>query len=90
MISGVDFGANIVKGIDVELASEAKSILEIRIDDLKDGKLIARIPVTALQNRQMKHYIQQVAKVSGQHDIFVKFSANAKGKVIVKSIRFAK
>jgi beta-xylosidase len=90
MISGVDFGENTVKGIDVELTSGTKSILEIRIDDLKDGKLIAKIPVSALQKSPMKHYIQQVAKISGQHDVFVKFSPNAKGKVIVKSIRFTK
>lgn len=90
MISGVDFGENTVKGIDVELTSGTKSTLEIRIDDLKDGKLIAKIPVSALQKLPMKHIIQQVAKVSGQHDVFVKFSPNVKGKVIVKSIRFTK
>lgn len=90
MISGVEFGENEVKSIDMELMSGSKSTLEIRIDDLKDGKLIAKIPVSALKKSQMKHYVHQVAKISGQHDIFVKFAPNAKGKVIVKSIRFTK
>ena len=62
--------------------------LEIWLDDLKEGKLIASVPVTKSGN--WKAFTAALQNVKGHHDVFVKFPAGAKGAINVKNIRFIK
>ncbi len=89
MISGVDLG-DVQGAAKVEvLASSAKAgKLQIWLDDLKEGKLIASVPVS--KNDNWKGFTAALKGVKGHHDVFVKFPANAKGAINVKSIRFIK
>lgn len=88
MISGVDFGKDIAERVDVVVKSKVKTSLEIRIDDLSDGKLVAKINIDKLSGDKIRHYLQRVNSVSGQHDVYVKFSPSANGQVWLQSLTF--
>ncbi len=89
MISGVDLGKSTAKYVNIKLTSTTKSYVEIWADDLKDGKLIAKIPVSPTgQNTKLKLISQKVQNLSGQHDIFVKFLPGNAGSVKIENVRF--
>lgn len=89
MISGVDLGQSGAKSINIELSSTIKSSLEIWQDDLKTGKLIAKIPITPTGSKnKLKLITQKVQNLSGHHDIFVKFKSGNAGSIKIENIRF--
>jgi len=89
MISGVDLGQSGAKSINIELSSTTKSSIEIWQDDLKDGKLIATIPITPTGSKnKLKLITQKVQNLSGHHDIFVKFNSGNAGSIKIENIRF--
>ena len=91
MLSGVEFGRNKRKASQVEIfaASKTDGRIEIWLDDLSEGKLIATIPITSTGGENnWKAFKKAVKKVSGQHDVFVKFPAGSQRAVYIQSIRF--
>jgi beta-xylosidase len=91
MISGVELGKISPSAIEVTYSSEAKGKLEIWLDDLKDGKLVATIPVRASGGEdRWKIQSNVVKKVTGHHDVFIKFTTGKESTIFVNSMRFLK
>jgi xylan 1,4-beta-xylosidase len=91
MISGVELGKQSPSAVELLAYSGVKGKLEIWIDDLKDGKLIASIPVNSTGGENsLKAFSQSVKNITGHHDIFVKFPTGKEGIIVVKSLRFLK
>ena len=93
MISGVEFGRDKRRAMQVELMASSKSVgnVEIWLDDLtnENGKLVATIPVaTTGGETNFKSFTKALKNVSGHHDVFVKFPKGAERAVFIKSIRF--
>jgi len=90
MISGVDLGRNKNSATRVEVLAAANKggKIEIWLDDLKDGKLIASIPITASGAHTWKTFNKTIRNVSGHHDVFVKFPGGTKYNIYIKSIQF--
>ncbi|WP_026768362.1 family 43 glycosylhydrolase [Asinibacterium sp. OR53] len=91
MISGVELGRdkNVASVVEVLASSKTKANLEIWLDDLTTGKLIATIPITATGGKNnWKVFAKAVKNVSGHHAVFVKFPKGSAGDVSVRSIRF--
>src|SRR5450759_694401 len=87
MISGVELGKISPSAVEVTAVSEAKGNLEIWMDDLKDGKLIATIPVSASGSENMwKTQSKAVRKVTGHHDVFIKFPTGKEGTIFILSL----
>jgi xylan 1,4-beta-xylosidase len=86
MISGVEFGKN---AAEVNLVATAKSlgIVEIWVDDLQTGQLVARVPVKNSNGKQ-NTYKASLKKVSGQHDVFVRFPTGSAQQISIRSIQF--
>jgi len=73
------------------LVSARKSgALEIWADDLKTGRMIARIPVAATGGDDWTWCAATVKGVSGSHDVFVKFPPGGDHEMYVKQIIFTK
>jgi xylan 1,4-beta-xylosidase len=91
MISGVEFGRKSPSAVEIVASSGAKGQLEIWLDDLKNGKLIATIPVsTTGGDNSLKTFSKAVKNISGHHDIFIKFPVGKEGTICIQSIRFLK
>ena len=91
MISGVELGKQSPSAVEVVASSGARGKLEIWLDDLKNGKLIATIPVSATGGEMnLKNFSKPVKNVSGQHDVFIKFLSGKEGTIYIKSLRFLK
>ncbi len=91
MISGVELGKTSPSAIEVLASSGSNGKLEIWLDDLKDGKLIATIPVSSTGGEDnWKAFSKAIKGVSGHHDVFVKFPAGSEGGIKIKSFRFVK
>jgi beta-xylosidase len=90
MISGVELGKISPSVVEVTASSGSKGKLEIWLDDLKDGKLIATIPVSASGEKMWKAQSKTVRKVTGHHDVFIKFPTGKEGTIFIKSFRFIK
>ena len=91
MISGVDLGKQSPSAVELVASSVEKGKLEIWLDDLKNGKLIATIPVSETGGEMnLKTFSSAVKKVSGHHDVFIKFPTGKEGTIYIKSIRFLK
>jgi hypothetical protein len=91
MISGVELGKTSPSAVEVEASSIAKGNLEIWLDDLKDGKLIATIPVSPTGDEDnWKTFSKTVKNISGHHDIFIKFPTGKEGTITIKSLKFLK
>lgn len=91
MISGVDLGAtqNSAAMVEVTATAAKECNLEIWLDDLATGQLIATIPVTPTAGEHNWKIFRQVLKnVSGHHDVFIKFPAGTDHTLFIKSIRF--
>ena len=92
MLPGVELGRdkNASSAIEVRASSKAKGNLEIWLDDLTTGKLIASVPVTATGENKWKAFSKAVKNLSGHHDVFVKFPVGSSHELFIKSIRFVK
>lgn len=91
MISGVELGNSSPSAIELVVSSGAKGKLEIWLDDLTDGKLIASIPVSSTGGENnWKTFSKAIKNVSGHHDVFVKFPGGSEGSILIKSLQFKK
>jgi xylan 1,4-beta-xylosidase len=91
MISGVELGKQSLSAVEVIVSSEANGKLEIWLDDLKNGKLIATIRVSATEGEnKWKALSKSVSKAAGRHDVFIKFPTGKEGTIFIKSLRFIK
>jgi hypothetical protein len=85
MVSGVDLGREKITARQLEIvASSITGVkLEIWLDDLTTGKLIATIPVAATGDNNWKAFKNAVDKISGQHDVFVKFPSGTQHDLFI-------
>ena len=91
MISGVELGKQSPSAVELVASSGVKGKLEIWLDDLKNGKLIATITVSATGGEMnLKTFSKAVKNVSGHHDVFIKFPTVKEGTIRIKSLRFLK
>jgi xylan 1,4-beta-xylosidase len=91
MLSGVELGKDkrSANRVQVMVASKTAGQLEIWLDDMTNGTLIATIPVTATgAENNWKLFDKKIGKVTGRHDIFVKFPAGNPRSSYIKTIRF--
>jgi len=90
MISGVETGKQTASNIQVTVNAKAAGKLEIWLDDLQQGKLIATIPVTPTGNNEWKTFSHAVQQVTGHHDVFIKYPAGKEGTIYISSLQFKK
>jgi len=91
MISGVELGQKSPSAIELVASSSSKGTLEIWLDDLTTGKLIASIPVTETGgDKNWKVFSKALKDISGHHDVFLKFPIGKEGLIHIKSLRFLK
>ncbi len=89
MISGVELGKNPASAIQIEASALKGGKLEIWLDDLKGGKMIAKVSIGKTAGEaDFKLVRKAIKKVTGHHDVFVKFPAKNEGKIQIKSIQF--
>jgi len=90
MISGMETGKNPASQVALTVAAKAAGQLEIWLDDLKDGKLIAIIDVKPTGSTgNWKTYSKAMKKVTGHHDVFIKFPTGPHHTIFVKDIQFS-
>ena len=91
MISGVELGTKSPSAVEILASSSTKGKIEIWLDDLKNGKMIATIPVNSTGGEaNWKTFSSSVKNISGHHDVFIKFPEGEEGMINIKSIRFLK
>jgi len=89
MISGMETGKNPASLVALTVAAKAAGQLEIWLDDLKEGKLIATVDVSPTGNAgNWKRYSKAMKKVTGHHDVFIKFPTGLHHTIFVKDIQF--
>jgi xylan 1,4-beta-xylosidase len=91
MLSGVELGKDKTPASQIQLEAAAKTAgtLEVWLDDLTTGKLIATIPVTSTGGaNNWKVFSKKIGKVTGRHDVFIKFPAADPGSMYIKTIQF--
>jgi beta-xylosidase len=91
MLSGVDLGKDKKSASRVEVVASSKTggSVEIWLDDLTSGKLIATIPVNKTDGEtDWKAFTKAIKNVSGHHDVFVKFDQGTDHNVFIKTICF--
>ncbi len=89
MISGVEFSKKSPAAVEIIASANAAGKFEIWLDDLKNGKLIATIPVTETGgDNNWKAFSKSIKNIAGHHDVFIKFPAGKESGQYVKSIRF--
>jgi len=87
MLSGVEAGQTSPKAIDISTSGLGNGTLEIWADKLGQGQLLTKISVTGEARGTLSKAIK---KLTGQHDIFVRFLPGTAGAIAVKSIRFVR
>lgn len=92
MISGVDVGKeSSASGVEIIASSKTAAKLEIWLDDLTSGKLIATVLVSATGGENnWKAFRKAIKNVSGHHDVFIKFPTGSLHKLFIKNIRFVR
>lgn len=92
MIAGIELGkGNEANMLELSVAATKAGKVEIWLDDLNEGKLIASIPVTATGSESsFKTFSKAVKNLSGHHDVFIKFPAGNNHEIFIKNIRFKK
>jgi len=88
MISGVEFSKPSPSRLEVTAMTKAQGQLEVWLDDLRTGKLLAKIPLNATGENNWKAFNKSIDNVTGQHDVFVKFQAGPPKNIYIKSIKF--
>ncbi|GAA4917926.1 family 43 glycosylhydrolase [Mucilaginibacter defluvii] len=86
MLSGVEFGKQSPAVAELTATATGNGTIEVWIDDLKHGKLIAKVPVTS--TAVAKVFNATIKNVTGQHDVFLKFPTGKPGQIVIKSIKF--
>ncbi len=91
MLAGVELGRGerVPASVTVDAASTLGGVLEIWIDDLEeDGTKIAEIAISNTGGaNSWKSFSAEVLKVSGQHDLFLRWSGPPNA-FIIRSIKF--
>ncbi|THU39307.1 carbohydrate-binding protein [Niastella caeni] len=93
MIAGVELGTekNPTAAVEITASATNGGKLEIWLDDLKEGQMIAVVPVTSTGNKNTRRTFKATIKnVSGQHDIIVKLAAGLSRDIYIRDIRFIK
>ena len=91
MISGVDLGNQSPSLVELLASSGEKGKIEIWLDDLKEGKLIATISISSTSGENnWKTFSQKLKGVTGHHDVFIKLPKVKEGTIILKSLKFIK
>ena len=91
MISGVETGETAARGIELNVAATAAGDIQVWLDDLQDGKLVATVPVKATGGEgRWKTFCARLAKFEGHHDIFIKFPEGEPGNIFIRSIQLVK
>jgi len=90
MISGIELSKKSPSFVEVTASATVAGKLEIWLDDLKNGKLIATIPITISRENNWKIFSESVKNITGHHDVFIKFPTGADGTILIKNIRFVK
>ncbi|AEV98772.1 glycoside hydrolase [Niastella koreensis] len=93
MLSGVELGKDKRSASQIQLMVAAKTAgkLEIWLDDLTTGKLIATIPVTSTGGGDTwRMFTRKIGQVSGRHDVFVKLPAADPRSLYIKTIQFTR
>jgi xylan 1,4-beta-xylosidase len=91
MLSGVELGdgTNQVSQIEIVASAIKGAVVEVWIDDLKTGKLIATIPVASTGSEtNWKAFTKSLKNITGKHDLFIKFQPGNNHDVLINSIRF--
>jgi len=91
MLSGVSLGEKKGRGAQVQaLVSARKSgVVEIWLDDLKTGRMIARMPVTPTDGNWITCRAE-VKELSGSHDVFVKFPRGGDHEIYIRQLTFTR
>ena len=93
MISGVELGKgkNAATKIALQASSKTGGKIQIWLDDLTTGRLIATIPVgaTGVEN-YWTVFSKAIKNISGHHDVFVRFPDGSDHNLFIKTIRFAR
>jgi|GEM_PF-310914 len=87
MLSGVELGQQSPVAIQLLASAKSSGVLEIWMDDLQSGKLIARIPFRSDAGKWQK-LSAPLKKISGQHDIFIKFPSGQAEQISLSNIQF--
>lgn len=92
MLSGVSLGEtkDAVAQVKVLASARKGGTLEIWLDDLKTGSMIARIPVAPTGDDNWVWYAAAVKGLSGSHDVFVKYPSGSDHEISVQQIIFTK
>lgn len=87
MIAGVELGnkAKQPTQVCVQAMANTGGNMEIWIDDLQNGKLIATIPIAGSNT---KTYSRNIKNISGRHDVFVKFPAGKMRDIYISNLFF--
>lgn len=88
MISGVELGKTAPASIEVTASSLTSANIEIWIDDLNNGTLLATVPVSSTGSENWKQFTKKIKNISGHHDVFIKFPAGKAEDIFIQSIRF--
>lgn len=91
MLSGVELGdgSNLVAQIEIVASAIKGGSVEVWVDDLKTGKLIATLPVASTGNKaSWKAFTKSIKNISGKHDLFIKFQPGSNHDIFINSIRF--
>ena len=88
MISGVEIGKRSPSSIAIVAGSPSKTKIEVWIDDLENGKLIATLTLNGNGINTLKQYRQSIKDVAGQHDVFLRFPKGTPAGVTIQSIQF--
>ncbi|RKR81771.1 beta-xylosidase [Mucilaginibacter gracilis] len=90
MISGVELGLQTPSSVEVTASVKTNAEIEIWIDDIEKGKLIATVPLSPNSGHDLKKFRQAIKAASGQHDIFVRFPKGTALGTSIQSIQFFK
>ncbi|HEX6431098.1 MAG TPA: family 43 glycosylhydrolase [Niastella sp.] len=90
MISGVELGTESPVAVEVVASAKVSGQLEIWLDDLKNGTLVATIPVGATGDNNWKAVRKSMQGITGRHDVFVKFPEGKANAIYISSLRFLK
>jgi beta-xylosidase len=89
MLSGVETGESAARSVDLSVAATAAGEIQIWLDDMQDGRLIATVPVKATGGEgQWKTFTANTIKFKGHHDVIIKYPGNGEGQIYLQSIRF--
>ena len=86
MVSGVELGQQ-ASSVKLTASASSSGVIEIWMDDLQTGKLLARVPFKNTNGRLIL-FKASFKKASGQHDIFIKYPAGVAQQISISTIQF--